>query len=190
MKRTQKNISPFTEDPFNFMHLACWKVTLRFPTESEPKWLSSMYLITIPWEQLNVQVLFLLQVSDWSTRFLTNLHRSLVMGDFINESSFLSTALILKSVSFVFALVLWNIIGSNWFTVPEYRKFCCVAPVWIVDDDPPAANDTSINWSPSLTINLEDQNFNSSDKWSRLLDIVANVVDSEEWTDFEFWSSL
>ncbi len=153
----KKNL-PFI-DPFNFVLLAFWYKTLIFPTESGPKWLSSMFLITFPWEQMKVQLLLRLQVIALSTRCRTNLHPSTAWGDFIKANSFASASSISNSWS-----GLWNRIGSNWYAVLVYGKCCCVEPIGIIESAPRAADDTSINWSPSLTVNLDVQNFSWSER--------------------------
>ncbi len=147
--------------PFGFFPLAFWYVTLIFPTESGASWISLIFLITFSWDQMKVQLLFWSQVTALSTLCQTNLHQSTPWGDFIKENSFAPASS--RSISL---LGWWKIIGSNWYTVPVYRKFCCVAPIGIVDDGPQVADDTSINWLPSLTVNLDIQNFNWSDRQS------------------------
>ena len=164
----KKNL-PFI-DPFDFVLLAFWYKMLIFPTESGPKWLSSMFLITFPWEQMKVQLLLWLQVIALSTRCRTNLHPSTAWGDFIKANSFASASSISSSWS-----RLLNRIGSNWYTVPVYGKCGRAKPIGIVESAPRAADDTSINWLPSLTVNLEVQIFSWSERTSRLLHVSART---------------
>ncbi len=140
------------------------------------KYISSMFLITFPWKQMKVQLLLQLQVIALSTWCQTNLHPSTAWGDFIKANSFASASSISNSW-----LGVWNRIGSNWYIVPVYGKCCRVEPIGIVDDGPWAADDTSINWLPSLTVNFEVQNFNLSERQSRLLHVSARV---DEWFFF------
>jgi hypothetical protein len=86
----KKNL-PFI-DHFDFVLLAFKYKTLIFPTESGLKWLSSMFLITFPWEQMKVQLLLRLQVTALSTWCQTNLHPSMAWGDFIKANSFASAS--------------------------------------------------------------------------------------------------
>ncbi len=151
---TQKKNLPLI-DPFDFILLASWKVTLIYPTKSGPKWLSLIFLVTFLWEQMKAQLLLRLQVTALSTQCQINLHPSMAWGDFIKANSFASASSISNSWS-----GLWNRIGSNWYIVPAYEKCCCVELIGILDDGPQAADDTSINWLPSLTVNLEVQHLN------------------------------
>ena len=79
----------FTFDwSFQLCPFGIWYTTLIFPTESGPKWLSSMFLITFLLEKMKVQLLLRLQVMALLTRCWTNLHPSTAWGDFIKANSF------------------------------------------------------------------------------------------------------
>ncbi len=149
---------------------------LIYPTESGLKWLSSIFLITFLWEQMKVQLLLLLQVIALLTWCQINLHPSTAWGDFIKANSFASTSSISNSWS-----GLWNRIGSNQYTVPVYGKCGRVKPIGIVESAPQAADDISINWLPSLTVNLEVQNFSWSERTSQLLHVLARI---DKWIFF------
>ncbi len=107
----------------------------------------------------------------------TNLHPSMAWGNFIEANSFASASSISNSWS-----GLWNRIGSNRYTVPVYGKCGHVEPMGIVEESATrAADDTSINWSPSLTVNLEVQNFSWSERTSRLMHVSARI---DKWIFF------
>jgi hypothetical protein len=89
---------------------------------------------------MKVQLLFLLQVTAYSTLCQTNLHPSTAWGDFIKRPAFFR---IIK-IKFVIGVV-----EDQWIKLVHstciWKILLCVVPIRTVDDGPQAADDTSIN---------------------------------------------